>query len=80
MALVAGVTQVFKAPGAEHAMLPATLSVITAVLDILQGIPPTLPSFPVGSTAAPVLPAALPHLSKPLSADDLFRFRPNPVA
>jgi hypothetical protein len=76
MALVAGVTQVFKAPGAEHSMLPATLSVITAVLDILQGIPPTLPSFPVGSAAAPVLPAALPHLSKPLSADGLFRFRP----
>jgi hypothetical protein len=37
LARVAGVTRVYRARGVEHMMLPATLSVIVAVRDVLAG-------------------------------------------
>ena len=40
LARVEGVARVFKAKGAEHMMLPATLAVIAAVRDVLAGRPP----------------------------------------
>ena len=65
LALVAGVTRVYKAAGADHMMLPATYSVIAAVRDILAGRPPRVAPFGLAAktgTPFPVLeePPAVP--------------------
>ena len=48
LALVGGVTRVYKARGAEHMMLPATASVIAAVRDILADRSPRVEPFALG--------------------------------
>lgn len=57
-ARVAGVTRVYRAAGAEHMMLPATLSVIAAVRDVLAGRSPRVEPAGFGAAAdVPVLSA-----------------------
>jgi hypothetical protein len=51
-ALVDGVTRVYRARGGEHTMLPATLSVIAAVHQVLTGRPPRLEAAGLGAAAA----------------------------
>jgi len=51
LALIEGVSRVYKATGAEHMMLPATWSVITAVRKILAGKSPQIEPFRLTSSA-----------------------------
>ena len=60
LARLAGVVRVFKAKGAEHMMLPATLSVIAAVRDVLAGRRPQVQTVPFGVSAPDV-----PFLAEP---------------
>lgn len=55
MARVEGVTRIFRAKGAEHMMLPATLSVLAAVRDVLAGRPPQVDRV-LGMAAADGVP------------------------
>jgi len=66
MALIAGVTRVFKARGAEHMMLPATLSVIAAVRDLLAGRSPKLEEVPAAAAEA-VRPLFLAEPREPIA-------------
>lgn len=58
LARLEGVSRVYKARGTEHMMLPATLSVIAAVRDVLAGRPPQVETvaFGVAAEAAPGVP------------------------
>ena len=66
-------TRVFKAKGAEHMMLPATLSVIAAVRDVLAGRRPQVETVPFGVSETEV-----PFLAEP-PARPLPKPRPVPV-
>jgi hypothetical protein len=61
LALVGGVTRIYKAADTAHMMLPATYSVIAAVRDILAGRPPRVAPF--GLPAAKGTP--FPVLAEP---------------
>lgn len=78
MARIAGVTRVYKAPDAEHMMLPATWSVIVAVRDVLAGRDPRIAPFALGAAADPTAPQ---RLAAPPSKEEFFGARkPAPPA
>src|SRR5262249_36537909 len=52
LALPAGVPRVYRARGGEHMLLPATLSVIAAVHQVLTGRKPRLEAAGLGAGAA----------------------------
>ena len=60
LALISGVSRVYKAKGAEHMMLPATLSVMAAVRDVLAGRVPQLDVSRFGAAAG-----SIPFLAEP---------------
>ena len=77
LALLEGVTRVFKAAGAEHMMVPATWAVIAAVFAVLKGRRPNLetptPALAGAAStgrhripllAAPALPTSIPVTPK----------------
>ena len=66
LARVDGVSRVFKAKGAEHMMLPATLSVIEAVKSVLAGKPPAI-SRVAGLTASGIPFLAVPEHPLPVA-------------
>ena len=63
LALVPGVTRVYKAAGTEHMMLPATPAVIAAVRDILADRPPQVKPFDPAGGVEPETP--FPVLAPP---------------
>jgi hypothetical protein len=78
LAVITGVTRVYKARGTEHMMLPATLSVLGAVRDILAGRLPLPAQFAPGAekkavaadagpatTAGKAPPSQYPYLAEP---------------
>ena len=96
LAVIHGVARVYKARGTEHMMLPATLSVIGAVRDILAGRLPLPAQFAPGArkkalaavegpaTTAGKTPISLyPYLAEP-DADEVVKLMdvpaPSPAA
>jgi hypothetical protein len=76
LARLEGVTRVYRARGAEHAMLPATWAVIVAVRDVLAGRPPQIEALGIAGADVPFLaspraevpPGAVPTAAAPDAA------------
>ncbi len=68
LALIGGVSRVYKAAGAGHRMLPANLAVIAAVRDILADRPPRVEAFRSSDDGGPDNP--FPVLAVPTAILD----------